>query len=326
MMRPKTSLFVTVGFGLFLTFHFSLFTFTAAQTEFPKPTGKFVNDFANILDPGAEQQLEDAVRAIQKDTSAEVAVVTVSTLNNMSVEEYAVRLFKEWGIGRAKEDNGVLVLVSTEDRDIRIEVGYGLEGVIPDGLAGEIIRTQIAPRFKDSDFAGGLRGAVARIGELVRANRVLTPEERAALDQGAATELPVWAMIPFLSIFVGLGALAIGIGLRTKTYFPILFGGIFGFVGTMIGLVAAFVPAALAFAVVAFIMGRFGYRKAASPSWRASARGGTAAAAGTGWIMGATSSSSSSSGSDSGLGWSSGGGSDSFGGGSSGGGGASGKW
>ena len=94
MMRPKTSLFVTVGFGLFLTFHFSLFTFTAAQTEFPKPTGKFVNDFANILDPGAEQQLEDAVRAIQKDTSAEVAVVTVSTLNNMSVEEYAVRLFK----------------------------------------------------------------------------------------------------------------------------------------------------------------------------------------------------------------------------------------
>ena len=167
---------------------------------------------------------------------------------------------------------------------------------------------------------------MARIGELVRANRVLTPEERAALDQGAATELRVWAMIPFLSIFVGLGALAIGIGLRTKTYFPILFGGIFGFVGTMIGLVAAFVPAALAFAVVAFIMGRFGYRKAASPSWRASARGGTAAAAGTGWIMGATSSSSSSSGSDSGLGWSSGGGSDSFGGGSSGGGGASGKW
>ena len=78
----------------------------------------------------------------------------------MSVEEYANRLFKEWGVGQAKQDNGVLVLVAPNEREMRIEVGYGLEGVLPDGLAGQIIRDDFTPRFRDNDYSGGIRDGV----------------------------------------------------------------------------------------------------------------------------------------------------------------------
>ena len=84
-----------------------------------------------------------------------MAVVTVPSLNGVPAEDYAVQLFKEWGIGQAKTDNGVLVLVAPNEREMRIEVGYGLEGILPDGLAGQIIRENFVPRFRDNDTTAG---------------------------------------------------------------------------------------------------------------------------------------------------------------------------
>ena len=93
------------------------------------------------------------LRDVEQQTTAEIAVVTVPSLDGMTVEEYASRLFKAWGIGKKGRDNGVLVLVAPTEHKMRIEVGYGLEAVLPDGLAGQIVRTECLPRFKEGDYA-----------------------------------------------------------------------------------------------------------------------------------------------------------------------------
>ena len=106
--------------------------------------------------PSIDRRLDQ----LEQQTSSEIAVATVESLDGMSVEEYANRLFKEWGVGQAKQDNGVLVLVAPNEREMRIEVGYGLEGVLPDGLAGQVIRDDFTPRFRENDYSGGIRNGV----------------------------------------------------------------------------------------------------------------------------------------------------------------------
>ena len=117
----------------------------ATASDFPRPQGK-VNDFAGLLTPEDREALEAQLASLERDTSAEVAVVTVQSLGGRALEEYATALFTEWGIGKQGKDNGVLVLVAVDDRAMRIEVGYGLEGVLPDGLAGAVIRETFLPR------------------------------------------------------------------------------------------------------------------------------------------------------------------------------------
>ncbi len=153
----------------------------AAQT-LPKPAGR-VTDLANVIDPATEADLDRRLDQLERQTSSEVAVVTVPSLEGVPVEDYAVRLFKEWGIGQAKQDNGVLVLVAPNEREMRIEVGYGLEGILPDGLAGQIIRDQFIPRFRDNDYNGGIRDGVARVVDIVEKQQVLTAEELAKFNE-----------------------------------------------------------------------------------------------------------------------------------------------
>jgi uncharacterized protein len=292
-----------------------LFTVASAQGTLPKPAGR-VTDLANVIDAGTENELDRRLDELEQKTSHEVAVVTVPSLDGAPVEDYAVRLFKEWGIGQARQDNGVLVLVAPNEREMRIEVGYGLEGILPDGLAGEIVRDNFIPRFRDNDYNGGIRDGVLRVADIVEKQQVLTPEELARFNSSGGDEIPEWALVPFLGIFVTIGFGMIGIGLRTKTAFPLLFGGLFGGMPLLMSLIAGILSffMLLLWAILFFIVG---YRLGGRQSWRDSFRGTKGGGAGTGWTMGNTSSSSSSS---------SGGSSSSFGGGSSGGGGASGRW
>jgi len=293
----------------------------AARAAFPKPAG-FVNDFANILDASSREALDQMLKQVERETTAEIVFVSVTSLDGMSVEEYSNKLFKEWGVGKKKEDNGVLVLVAPSDRIMKIEVGYGLEGVLPDGLAGEIIREQFTPRFKANDYPGGVRAGMRRVAEVVRTNHVLTAEERAEIDRPTSGQPPAWLLIPFFGVFVAIGAFAIGLGIRTKTVGPILFGLLFFGIPFLIALVAFFTVTLFTLAPLSLAMLITGYRKGAMLKWR-----NTAGTKGTGWTMGGDGSSG---GSSSGSSWSSGGGSSSsgssFGGGSSGGGGASGRW
>ena len=295
----------------------------AAAQSFPKPTGR-VNDFANVIDAATEAEIDRQLDQLEQKTSSEIAVVTVASLDGMSVDEYANRLFKEWGVGQAKEDNGVLVLVAPKEREMRIEVGYGLEGVLPDGLAGQVIREDFTPRFRDNDYSGGVRNGVSHIVQIVEKHQVLTPEELAAFNEPSTT-MPVYIQIPFFGLFIGIGFLLFGVGVRTKTIIPVVFGIFFGVLPLLLSLLLSFLPAAVIlvpFAAAIFTLGR---RLGARPSWMASLRQEAEREAGSpvdSWKKGATSSSSDSD--DSGSSSSSS--SSDFGGGSSGGGGASDRW
>ncbi|HET9706035.1 MAG TPA: TPM domain-containing protein, partial [Vicinamibacterales bacterium] len=285
----------------------------AAQTSFPKPVGR-VTDLAELIDPSTEAVIDQQLAALERRTSAEVAVATVRSLDGMSIEEYANRLFKVWGIGQAKQDNGVLVLVALNEREMRIEVGYGLEGVLPDGLAGQIIREEFTPRFRNDDYSGGIRAGVTRVAAVVERHQILTPEELARFNEsgGGDGDAPVWIIIPFMGLFVGIGFFMVGAGLKAKAGFPLLFGGFFGGMPLVMGLGIVFWTAVATLLPLAVGMAVLGFRKGKRSTWR-----GQGAPA-SGWVMGDNSANSDSSSSSSS--------SDSFGGGSSGGGGASGRW
>ena len=253
---------------------------TASAQDLPAPVGK-VNDFAQVLEGSQRDTLETQLAELERATSAEVAVVTVRTLGGRSVEDYATALFNAWGIGKKDRDNGVLILVAMEDRAMRIEVGYGLEGVLPDGLAGSIIRQSFLPRFRDDDYRAGILEGTARVVEIVRRNEPLTADERAALDRAASDEGKTWGLTAFAGIFVGLGAFSLGTAAGARVVVQLLFGVCFTvgalylsrFIAPQAGVVALTLFA-IGLIVIGFVLGR-------RPKWRRSLRG---TRGGSGWI------------------------------------------
>ncbi len=109
-----------------------------------------VNDHANMLSPATEGQLEGVLAALEKEESTQIAVLTIDSLDGENLEDFSLRVVEKWQLGQEKLDNGALLLVVKNDRKIRIEVGYGLEGVLTDLTAGRIIRNVITPNFKKS--------------------------------------------------------------------------------------------------------------------------------------------------------------------------------
>jgi uncharacterized protein len=134
----------------------------AAAQEFPKLTQP-VHDLAGLLDPGTIAELDRRVRGLQASTGDVIVVVTVPTLGNYTVEDYAVRLFEQMGIGQKGSDNGLLVLVARDERKVRIEVGYALEEFVNDGYAGDVIRQQMLPEFRRGDYAAGVLAGTTRL-------------------------------------------------------------------------------------------------------------------------------------------------------------------
>lgn len=137
-----------------------------AQSILPRPNPpKLVNDIADVLSPDQEASLERKLVAYDDSTSNQVVVVTVKTLDNYPIEEYSTKLFREWGIGNKKTNNGILIIAAIEDRQIRIETGYGLEGAIPDIVANQIIRNDIGPAFRSGDYYEGFDKATTSVIE-----------------------------------------------------------------------------------------------------------------------------------------------------------------
>ena len=130
-----------------------------------KPSG-YVNDFAGVVDPGAKAALERYCADVEKSTGAQMAIVTIENLAGEPVEDVANRLYHEWGIGQKGKDEGVLLLLGTKDRKSRLEVGYGLEPVIPDAAAGDILR-EMRPSLREGNFGAALQAAAAEIGERI---------------------------------------------------------------------------------------------------------------------------------------------------------------
>lgn len=137
-----------------------------AQAVLAKPNPpQLVNDIAGILSPSEKATLENKLVAIDDTSSNQIAVVILPTLDGYPIEEYAVKLFREWGIGNKKTNNGILLLVAINDRKVRIEVGYGLEGAIPDITANSIIDNDIKPAFRAGAYYDGIDKATDDIAK-----------------------------------------------------------------------------------------------------------------------------------------------------------------
>jgi uncharacterized membrane protein YgcG len=136
----------------------------------------FLNDYTNTLTEEWKTKTLQLVESVEKETTCEIAVAVIDRLNGISIEEYAVGLFNKWGVGKKDKDNGVLLLVAMDDHELKIEVGYGLEGVITDLEAGEIVDNVIVPRFKENDYDSGIYNGVVEI-----ANKIYQEQGKAAV-------------------------------------------------------------------------------------------------------------------------------------------------
>ena len=137
-----------------------------ATDAFPKRRG-LINDFANVISPQYEQKLAQVTDELLRKTDVPVVVVTMPDIGGEDYNEYANRLYAAWGIGKKGEDRGVLILVALKERKMRIEIGYGIEGLIPDGLAGEIRDQYIIPYLKRNQFGEGLLNGTLAIASII---------------------------------------------------------------------------------------------------------------------------------------------------------------
>lgn len=218
-----------------------MLVFLLALVILPSPlSGHRVHDFADILPPAIEERLETLSLEVERKTTAELAVVTVTTLEEMTVDEYANRLFNEWGIGKRGTNNGVLFLTAPNERRARIEVGYGLEPLLTDGLVGEILDTRVIPSFKAGDYPDGILAGSEMIAKILRDH----PEAA----RGVADSAPLFVRTPLREAQLASGgALATAIAFlilgfwvsrRRRYSSPLLAAGVLGTVGA--GLWAIF--------------------------------------------------------------------------------------
>lgn len=140
---------------------FFIFTTPLVSAVYPKPAG-YVNDFANVISPNAQSALEKKLSDYDKNTTNQIAVVTIETTGEETIEEYSINLAEEWKIGQKNKDNGLLMLFAINDRSMRIEVGRGLEGDVTDLEAKYILR-EIEPFFKKGDYDGGINKGTASV-------------------------------------------------------------------------------------------------------------------------------------------------------------------
>ena len=255
-----------------------------------------VTDLTGTLTTEQIAQLETQLTELEKRKGSQVAVYMVASLGNQSLEDYALAIAEKNKLGRAKIDDGVLLFIAKDDRKVRIEVGYGLEGAIPDAKSGRIICEYIAPNFRKGDYNEGIVDAVGAISKLIEGEDLPAPLH----DERGEKQAPIGLFAIFIGIFVGIFVSST----RIKPVFLRRTGA---------GLIAAGLAFALLTAVSSVVIAAFvAFLFSSSGPGRFSSGGGgwgSFPGGGSGW-----------GGSSGGGGWSGGGG------GSFGGGGASGGW
>ncbi|MBN1645209.1 TPM domain-containing protein [Candidatus Woesearchaeota archaeon] len=143
-----------------------LFLAPALVTAVPEYTG-CVNDYAGIIGEW-KPQIEELITSIEKETTAEIAVVTIESLEGRNLEEYSLEIAEKWGIGKKETDNGLLLLIAYKDKKYRLETGYGLEGVLPDAKTGRIGRTILTPYFRKGQYGQGAYEAIKEINGIIQ--------------------------------------------------------------------------------------------------------------------------------------------------------------
>lgn len=151
----------------------------AADDRVPLPSlAARVTDLTGTLTRDQQAQLENQLAGLERDKGAQIAVLLLPTTQPESIEQYGIRLAEAWKIGRKGADDGVIVIVAKNDRAVRIEVGYGLEGAIPDAVAKRIIEERITPRFREGDFFGGLQASTSALGKIISGEALPARTER----------------------------------------------------------------------------------------------------------------------------------------------------
>ncbi len=199
------------------------------------PTKEFyINDNAGVLAEVQEERILAAAVELEKKTGAQIVILTVESLDGKTSSEYALEIARDWGIGDEEKDNGVLILLSTGDRDIRVEVGRGLEGCLPDGKTGRLIDDYAMPLYKENDFANGTEQLFYAILNIVREEYEL---EAVSIPDSSeeykdAQEWEEETPSPWLTVIAIIGVIAfvmIRIALARRGIF--IFGGFGGFGG-----------------------------------------------------------------------------------------------
>jgi len=224
----------------------SLWQAGAAQAlEAIPPLTQRVTDLTSTLTAEQQAGLEARLQAFEQQKGSQIAILIVPTTQPEDIAQYSLRVVEAWKLGREKQDDGVLILLAKNDRKMRIEVGYGLEGAIPDVTAKRIISDVMAPYFRQGDFYGGLNAAVERIAALIDGEALPAPPQQA---RGGEHD---WGdMLPIL-LFGGLIA-----GAMLRAVLGSFFGGVAtgGLIGAAVWILGGGLIMALVLAFIAFVV------------------------------------------------------------------------
>lgn len=182
--------------------------------EKPLPP-RLLNDYIGLLSYEEANMLENSLVGLETKSKVQFAIVIVDSLDSYSIEEYSIKIFENWGIGDKDLDNGLLLVISLKDRKLRFEVGYGLEGDLPDSYCGRIIDEVIAPSFRDGNYFDGVAGAINVVYDRLKVEKDDSLEAYAPEDMGE--EIPgfvVFFIVFFVIIFVLIVSLGAGRGPR----------------------------------------------------------------------------------------------------------------
>jgi uncharacterized protein len=182
---------------------FLIFSSLVYAVDFPSFQG-YVNDYAGIFSQQEKQEISSLVERIEKNTSVEIAVLTVKSLEGLSESQYAVEIFKKWGIGKKDINNGLLILIAPNERKYRIEVGYGLEGSVTDVQAGLIGRKNFVENFREEKYGAGVYSAVLDIKGLIEDDPYVVSKLRSYSGaQANSGHVSIFLTILFFTVIIG---------------------------------------------------------------------------------------------------------------------------
>jgi uncharacterized protein len=234
-----------------------------AQLQPVPPLEHRVTDQTGTLDAAQRQQLEDRLAGFEREKGSQIAILLVRTTEPEDIAQYSIRVAEQWRLGRKGVDDGVLLLVAVDDRALRLEVGYGLEGVLPDAIAKRIVSDVITPYFRQGDYYGGLQAGVERIIGVVEGEPLPEPEHGWRGDAGLGQSL-----LPLLLVFAVIG------GGMLRAVFGRLGGAALtgGLAGGLVWLLVHVLGIALFAGVAAFVVALLG--GASGRGWVSGGRGG----------------------------------------------------
>ncbi len=223
---------------------------TGDFADIPALKGR-VTDTTGTLSSADAARIEAKLKAFEQQKGSQMVVLMVPTVQPEAIEQYSIRVAEKWKIGRKKVDDGLILLVAKNDRKLRIEVGYGLEGAIPDAIAKRIISEAIAPRFRNNDYVGGIEAGVDRLIAVASGEALPAPEVKQSWSgkpDGPTGDFNIeWFVVAFF--------VALGVGGFLRAVFGRFFGAML--TGGGLGAIVWFLSSALGWAAIIGIVGFF---------------------------------------------------------------------